>query len=179
MKFNLFRILVLLMSLAACTLVAKEHYPQDEKANQLTEAVNRLWTGLSHEADSGPDIKVLNDLFHDNAVITGIRQESNQSELSQLTKSDFLTRIDKVNPYSFTEIELDRITYLYDNWASVQSIALSERTQDGKTDTFKGINSIQLAYDGKHWKIISLFYALESQSPMKLEALEHTTNAPQ
>ncbi len=172
MKLNLFRILVLLISLAACTLVAKEHYPVNEKANQLSEAINRLWTGLSHDANSGPDTKVLNDLFHDKAVITGIRPEPNKSELSQLTKSEFLSRIDRVKTYSFTEIELNRLTYLYDNWASVQSIALSERTQDGKTDTFKGINSIQLAYDGKDWKIISLFYALESQSPMKLESIE-------
>lgn len=152
---------------------------QDKKAGQLSEAVNRLWTGLSHEANSGPDIKVLNDLFHDNAVITGIRPESNQSELSQLTKSDFLTRIDKVNPYSFTEIELDRKTYHYDNWASVQSIALSERTQDGNTETFKGINSIQLAYDGEDWKIISLFYELEGHLPMELQPTEESSDNQQ
>ena len=172
MKLKLYTAFMLLLSLATFTVAANEHYAQDERASQLDQAINRLWAGLSHQANSGPDIKVLNDLFHDSAVITGIGPESIQNKLSQLTKSDFLTRIDKVNPYSFTEIELDRKTYLYDNWASVQSIALSERTQDGKTETFKGINSIQLIYDGKDWKVISLFYALESQSPMKLEPLE-------
>lgn len=145
---------------------------EDKKANQLNEAVAQLWAALSHQANGSPDIQALKVLLHDNAVISGIRQESNQSELSQLSKSEFLSRIDKVNPYSFTEIELDRKTYLYNNWASVQSIALSERSQDGKTDAYKGINSIQLAYDGKDWKIISLFYTLETQLPMELEPLE-------
>lgn len=164
MKFNLYAALLFLMFLAIGTTCAKDNYPQDEKASQLDQAVKQLWTALSHQANGSPDIKGLDHLLHDKAVITGIRQPLNQSELSQLSKTEFLSRINKVNPYSFTEIELDRNTYLYDNWASVQSIALSKRVQDGNTETYKGINSIQLAFDGKSWKIISLYYALDRKS---------------
>jgi CubicO group peptidase (beta-lactamase class C family) len=147
---------------------------EDKKTNQLNETISQLWAALSHQANGSPDIKVLKLLLHDDAVISGIRQESNQAKLSQLSKQEFLSRIDKINPYSFTEIELDRKTYLYNNWASVQSIALSERSQGKKKDAYKGINSIQLAYDGKDWKIISLFYALETQLPMELKPLEQS-----
>ena len=63
----------------------------------------------------------------------------------------------------FYEVELHRDVEQFGNIAHVFSTYESYRSKDDTEPFMRGINSIQMLYDGKRWWIINVYWMQESE----------------
>ena len=74
----------------------------------------------------------------------------------------------------FFEKEIHRTVNTFGNIAQVFSTYESFRSETDKYPFMRGINSIQLLYDGKRWWIINVYWAQESkEQPIPTEYLTY------
>jgi hypothetical protein len=90
----------------------------------------------------------------------------------------FIARIgDYVEKNGFFEKEIARCTEQFGNIAHVWSTYESRHKADDPEPFMRGVNSIQLFYDGSRWWIVTIYWQHEStESPIPEKYLESVKN---
>ncbi|ALS98351.1 nuclear transport factor 2 family protein [Lacimicrobium alkaliphilum] len=124
--------------------------------------VAKLWQGISHEPNQASDVALLEQLFHPDGTVYGVRYTDNAPDLSKVTVTEFLKALEKEREAGFYECEVFRKMQVYDRFATVYSVVESRTDKQAVEPDFTGVNSIQLYKEGQQWKILSLYYQVEN-----------------
>lgn len=126
------------------------------------EAVSALWRALSNEPGESADTAVLGRLFHEDAVVFGARHTDGAPVVRRRAAKDFLASYDRIQDKGFHECEVARVVHAYDHFAVAYSVVESRSDKAAAAADFTGVNSIQLYKLGRQWKILSLYYHVET-----------------
>lgn len=80
-----------------------------------------------------------------------------------LTVDEWIDRVRRRGSAGFYERQVKGITEAFGNLGHVWSTYETRPTPDGKVEA-RGINSIQAAFDGKRWRIVSILWLAETDS---------------
>jgi hypothetical protein len=83
-------------------------------------------------------------------------------KVSVMSLDDFVKLTEPILMKGFFEWEIHRITYAYGNIAHVMSTYISRQTEDGPIIA-RGVNSIQLFFDGNRWWIAGAIWQRETK----------------
>lgn len=156
--------LVFLFALGAVTLSATS---SDQRRSfrggdgtSIDAIVTALYASVSGEAGAKRDWARMRDLFvRDARLMPVIWRGEEKSELRQVTVEEYIafaTTFFQSN--SFHEREIGRQVHRFGNMAQVFSTYESYHSQLDPVPFTRGINSIQLFYDGSRWWIVSVLW---------------------
>lgn len=83
-------------------------------------------------------------------------------KVSNWTHQQYVDATEPLVAGGFREWEVSRRTQKYGNIAHIDSTYAGEATEDGKVETFRGVNSIEAYFDGTRWWISSVMWMSES-----------------
>ena len=136
-----------------------------KKVKSLDSTIETLYAVISGEKGEARDWDLFKYLFHPEAKLipSGKNKEGNVG-------ARFMTPDDYVNSSGnylvengFYEIELHRKIDRFGNIAQVFSTYESYHSKSDKTPFMRGINSIQLLFDGNRWWILNIYWMQESK----------------
>lgn len=133
---------------------------QDRAADDpaIVQALSELYEVISFEEGAEPNWDGLQAVFHERARITRITPEGSD----YLEPASFLamTRsMVELGAYtSFYEFELEREVRQFGNMAQVWSLYETRRNRSAEKPLGRGINSIQLIYEGDRWRVLGLLW---------------------
>tara|TARA_R110000868_G_scaffold166824_1_gene401012 strand:+ start:2075 stop:2626 length:552 start_codon:yes stop_codon:yes gene_type:complete len=166
MKKYIFVFFLSILSIAIDAQETKEK-PQDylEKVKTLDSTIETLYAVISGEKGEARDWKLFKYLFKPEAKLipTGKNNEG-----------EFMVRYMKPDDYvkdsgkwlvenGFFEKEIYRKTDGFGNIAQVFSTYESFKSKADEKPFMRGINSIQLLYDGQRWWVINIFWTQETE----------------
>jgi len=166
MKKYLFVLCLVLMSITIDAQESEETSQNySEKVKTLDSIIETLYAVISGEKDEARDWKLFKYLFKPDAKLipTGKNNEG-----------EFMVRYMKPDDYvkgsgkwlvenGFFEKEIYRKTDGFGSIAHVFSTYESFKSEADKKPFMRGINSIQLLYDGQRWWIINIFWTQETK----------------
>lgn len=156
-------ILLLLVSIIYTNSRAQSNY--NEKVKNIDAIIHTLYNVISGEKGETRNWELFSYLFHKDAKLipTGKKKDGN-------TIARFLTPQDYINTSGkwlvangFHEKELGRRVEQFGNIAHVFSTYESFHSKKETTPFMRGINSIQLLYDGDRWWIVNVFWQSETK----------------
>jgi hypothetical protein len=112
-------------------------------------------------------------LYFPGAVLvpTGIQKEDSKPYAQVLDMDGYIKRTNDILLAGFFEHEIHRVTHQFGNVAHVFSTYEARRTPQGPIIA-RGVNSIELFYDGKRWWIVAAIWDNEREnSPIPPEFL--------
>ncbi len=136
----------------------------DDTANQLNTVdgiVHALYNSISGPVGEARDWDAFKNLFADNArMFIAVPDKDSGTILRSITPEVYAQRNQsRLSDIGFNEDELYRITNTYGAGTQVFSTYESHYTnQNGEEDITKGINNIQLYFDGNRYFIVSIFW---------------------
>jgi hypothetical protein len=136
--------------------------------------VAALWRAMSHEAGVAADTATLRAIFHADAVVFGSRLREGRPSLKRSAIGDFLAAFEPVGDAGFHECEIARSIEAYDRFATVYSVVESRTDAAARAPDFTGVNSLQLYREDDGWKIVSLYYHVETPGQPIPEAADLT-----
>jgi hypothetical protein len=145
----------------AATIQAK---PED--VGSIDAVVGALYGAISGPAGRR-DLDRLRSLFRPEArliVCVAARREDEKGMVSMraFTVDEFVAMIEpRVKTEGFFEREISRSTERFGSVAHVFSTYESRRRRDDQEPFARGINSIQLFFDGKRWWLVTVFWDSE------------------
>ena len=135
-----------------------------EKVTTLDGTISTLYQVISGGKGEVRDWDLFRFLFYENAKLIPTGKDK-----ANVHKGRFMTPEDYINSSGawlvangFFENELHRVVETYGNIAHVFSSYESFRTQEETEPFMRGINSIQLLFDGNRWWIINIYWQSES-----------------
>ncbi|MFZ5637131.1 MAG: hypothetical protein ACOY82_11190 [Pseudomonadota bacterium] len=137
----------------------------EAKGDGPEPAVSALWRAMSHAPGERADLGALRRLFHPQAVVFGSRDRQGTASLRRIEIHDFLASFEAVGTDGFHECEIARSVRTHDRFATVYSVVESRTDPAATKADFAGANSLQLYRDDEGWKILSLYYHVDSESP--------------
>ena len=139
-----------------------------EDVGSVDAIIGALYAVISGPAGQARDWDRMRSLFHPTARMEPIvpRQAGGFATVV-LTPDDYVRRSgENLTRFGFTEREIARKTERFGNLVHVWSTYEGRFTGAGAptTDPIRGINSIQLAFDGTRWAILNLSWQAETAS---------------
>ncbi len=133
------------------------------------ESVDAIMVSL-YDVISGPkgearDWDRFRSLFHPRAQLTttGRNPQTGQGGIRYLSIEDYITEVGpNLEASGFFERELNRVTEQFGDIVHAFSTYDGRLNADDAEPFARGINSIQLRYDGTRWYIINIFWMGES-----------------
>ena len=126
-----------------------------------------LWQSLSHDPHSGPDISLLEQIFHPQGVVYAVTHDNDKPELKKWSVAEFIRQLDKIHEKGFYECEISREIKIFNDIAHAMSLVSTRFDKYQQEPEFIGVNSIQLYYDQKRWLIVSLYYQVPDKVPAR------------
>ena len=131
---------------------------EPKKRDALETILRRLYEVISFPAGGAPDWQGMRGVFSRWARITRVTPEgvdalelgSFEAMFTEMLESGFVT--------SFHEEELSRRVEVFGSVAHVLSVYETRRLPEAQSALSRGINSIQLLWDGVRWAIVSLVW---------------------
>lgn len=145
---------------------AKAQNPATEASFDLSTidgTIEALYASISGEKGEERDWDTFRNLFVDDArlIPTGMNEDG-QTVLRSITPQQYM---EQSGPWlvenGFIEKEIHRETDRFGPIAQIFSTYTSRHTEGGEIID-RGINSIQLFYDGSRWWVVSIYWAGES-----------------
>lgn len=174
-SINLARLLgaTLVMTLWGIGMANGQEHSASEEAAPGPDSIDAMITAI-YEAVSGPagerDWERFRALFAEGARLIPTGGDGGPQVLSA---DDYIERVSPFfaeNP--FYETELVRTTERYGNIAQIFSTYESRRDPSDPEPFARGINSIQLHFDGSRWWVVTIFWQAESKEyPIPAEFL--------
>lgn len=153
--------------LFAATMFAHQSFSQnkDDDSTEDLGTVNGIIHSL-YDAISGPsgqerDWNTFRGLFAENArMYIAVPDKDSGTVLKSITPEEYAERNKtRLEDMGFNEDELYRITNTYGAGTQILSTYESHFTnKDGEEEIAKGINNIQLYFDGERYYIVSIFW---------------------
>ena len=105
-------------------------------------------------------------LFHESTRMVSVGgAEDGKVQHNVLTIEDYIERsFPFLEQRGFFETEINRVTETYGNIVHVFSVYESRWKKEDEKPFARGINSIQLMYDGERWWIMSIVWQNETSS---------------
>lgn len=135
------------------------------KEEKLDKTIKTLYASISGAAGEQRDTTLIRSMFITEGRLSpiGINKEGRITS-RVLTVSQYLSGLMRLTKEKgFFEKELFRKTDIFGNMAHVLSTYQSFQSGDDKVPFQRGINSLQLMYDGTDWKIMSITWNAESE----------------
>lgn len=156
--------LLLLMTFLGLGADAFAQAPKAERPDDVTtldSIIKAYYKVVSGPAGEAPDFDRDSKLHHPNALISVASVNGDgKPQLSTMSLRGFYDRFGGTRRTAFYEWEIHRRTERFGNMANVWSTyAASEKP--GGEPFMRGINNIQLFYDGERWWIVSWIYDSE------------------
>lgn len=141
--------------------------------SSIDAILGALYDSISFPNGKKPDMERLRSLFTTQAPFIRLRQDGVDSmDLESFTAS-FQERIDTGALNSFYEAEIFRKIHAFGNIAQVFSSYKKRMNSEDPEVYTRGINSIQLYYDGQRWWIGSILWEDErNDNPIPEEYLK-------
>ncbi|HVX28578.1 MAG TPA: hypothetical protein VHB70_19670 [Parafilimonas sp.] len=165
MKYKLAIFIVLFsLSLTAFSQDNGNNNNDDDTAYQLSTVdgiIHALYDVISGPVGQERDWAAFRNLFAENAhMYIAVPDKDSGSILKSITPEEYSDRNQtRLSDIGFTENELYRITNTYGAGTQVFSTYESHYTdKNGVEDITKGINNIQLFFDGDRYFIVSIFW---------------------
>ena len=124
--------------------------------------VNALYDVISGPVGEKRDVDAFRALFHETAKMVSVsgsvdgKVRYNVIEIEGYVKN--LTNLERIG---FTESEVKNTTEIYGNVAHVFTTYVGKYTANGEEHTSRGINSVQLMFDGEKWLIMNIVWQNE------------------
>lgn len=166
MKHLLFLLLIIFCSKQ---LVAQS------KEEKLDKTIKTLYSAISGAAGEQRDTVLIRSLFSAEGRLSPIgKNKEGRITNRVLSVSQYLSGLTRLTKEKgFFEKELFRKTDVFGNMAQILSTYQSFHNADDKVPFQRGINSLQLMYDGADWKILSITWNAESDEyPIPKEYLK-------
>ena len=131
---------------------------EPKKRDALETILRRLYEVISFPAGGAPDWQGMRGVFSPWARITRVTPEgvdalelgTFEAMFTEMLESGFVT--------SFHEEELSRRVEVFGSVAHVLSVYETKRLPEAQSALSRGINSIQLLWDGVRWAVVSLVW---------------------
>ena len=138
----------------------------------LDDIIRAYYEVVSGPAGESPDRERDRSLHIPNALV-GVpgAVENGVSRLMTMTLDDYHDQFGGVRTEGFFEKEIHRVVKRFGSVATVMSTYASSTTPEGEPYA-RGVNSIQLSWDGERWWILSWFFDVErDDNPIPAEFL--------
>ena len=134
------------------------------KVQTLDSTLETLYAVISGEKGQERDWELFKYLFHDDAKLIPSRKNSEGKVIARfMSVDDYINGSGKwLVENGFHEIEISRKVDTFGNITQVFSTYEAKRSKNDETPFMRGINSIQLLYDGNRWWIINIYWTQES-----------------
>ena len=157
---NSIKLVLLLLSLSTIAVAQQKDYSADVKSIDAITAA--LYQVISGEPGADRDWDRFRNLFKPEGRLIPTRKDENQKFFPKaLSPEDYIQLFQSRLPTGFFEQELHRTVEEYGTVAHLFSTYETRDKKDGPV-TNRGINSIQLFYDGTRYYIITIFWCAES-----------------
>jgi len=140
-------------------------YPIAQDVESVDGLVSALYASISGDAGEPRDWERFKSLFADGALLIPTKEKDDGTNgYKTMTPLEY---IENAGPYfqdnGFYEYELYRETNDYGRITHIFSTYASKHGQQDAEPFNRGINSIQLFYDGNRWWILNVYWAHESE----------------
>lgn len=141
--------------------------PKDYSENVLTinNTINSIYIAISGEKGKKRDWALFKYLFHpEGKLITSGKNDESQFQIRYMKPDDYIKGSGKwMVDNGFIQKEVHRTVDAFGNIAHVFSTFESVFSANDEKPFMRGINSIQLLYDGKRWWIVNVFWDNEDK----------------
>jgi hypothetical protein len=165
MKYRLsFFIVLFSLSVTTFSQDSSNNYNNNDTAYQLNTVdgiMHALYDVISGSAGQERDWTAFRNLFAEDAhMYIAVPGEDSGAVLKSITPEEYAERNQtRLSDIGFNENELYRITNTYGAGTQVFSTYESHYTNtNGEEDITKGINNIQLFFDGERYFIVTIFW---------------------
>ncbi|QYO65410.1 hypothetical protein [Leptolyngbya sp. 7M] len=174
MKYAL--ILLLMLSTSATVISAQPREADPADVGSIDQILKAVYDVISGDAGVERDWDRLRTLFHKDArlIPSGRNAQTGMTAASVMSVEDYITaNAPFFKNNGFHEREVARRVDRYGTLAHAFSTYEAFRKREEKTPFMRGINSIQLLYDGKRWWVMSIFWLAETpDNPLPSEYLK-------
>ncbi len=155
-----FYMLLTLMISSFTSISQQKDYKKDVTSPEaITES---LYAVISGEAGQPRDWDRFRNLFKPESRLIPTRKgEGGELVIKSLTPEEYITLFTSRVPTGFFEQEIHHVTETYGTVTHTFSTYETKEKKDGPINN-RGINSIQLFYDGQRYYVITIFWCAES-----------------
>lgn len=171
MKYRLaFFIVLFSLNITAFSQDSSNNYNKNDTGYQLNTVdgiIHALYDVISGPSGQERDWAAFRNLFAEDArMYIAVPDEDSGSVLKSITPEEYANRNQtRLSDIGFNENELYRITNTYGAGTQVFSTYESHYTNtNGEEDITKGINNIQLFFDGERYFIVSIFWEANAKN---------------
>jgi len=135
------------------------------KVETLDNTISTLYSVISGEKGQERDWVLFKYLFHPDAkLISSWKTKAGKYTARYLTPDDYINEGGQwLVENGFFEKEIHRSVSTFGNIAHVFSTYASFKSEADKKPFMRGINSIQLLFDGERWWVINIYWTQESE----------------
>ena len=135
-----------------------------EKVSSIDSTITNLYAVISGEKGEERNWELMKYLFHANAKLIPTGQNQEGDFLAQyMTVDDYISTAGSwLIENGFFEKEIHREVNQFGNIAQVFSTYESFYSEADDKPFMRGINSIQMLYDGSRWWVINIYWMQES-----------------
>ena len=137
----------------------------DQKVKTLDSTIKTLYNVISGEAGVKRDWELFKFLFTKDAkLIPSGKNKEGKVSYKYMTPDDYIkTSGTWLEENGFFEKEIGRKTETFGNMAHVFSTYEAYKSASDQEPFMRGINSIQLIFDGNRWWIINIYWTGETK----------------
>lgn len=158
-------IYVCLFCMFAFGIHGQEEMTEEAKLNALDETIHTLYNVISGEKGVKRDWDLFRSLFAEGAKLIPVRKTPESGLFAQyMTPEEYISRsIPWFEQNGFFEKEISRELDVFGDIAQLFSTYAAFRTAADEEPFLRGINSIQLLFDGNDWKVVNIYWMAESE----------------
>jgi hypothetical protein len=162
------RLTILLFSMAITSMAQQTEEAPDYSKLVLTmdSTIETLYSVISGEKGEERNWELFKYLFDKNAkLIPSGKNAENASVARFITPQEYIDSSGKwLVDNGFYEVEIHRKTDTFGHMAQVFSTYESYRSKLDSNPFMRGINSIQMLYDGQRWWILNIYWMQENDA---------------
>ncbi|MBT8253217.1 MAG: hypothetical protein HKN00_06205 [Flavobacteriaceae bacterium] len=147
-------------------VIAQNQSPgYSDHVSTIDKTVETLYAVISGDKGESRDWDLFRYLFHPDAkLIPSGKNKEGMTQARYMTAEDYISGSGQwLVENGFFEKEIHRSTQTFGNLAHLFSTYESFRSSTDTAPFMRGINSIQLMYDGKRWWILNIYWTQESE----------------
>ncbi|MDG5491736.1 hypothetical protein [Psychroserpens sp. SPM9] len=156
--------LILFFVLMSTCVYSQNKTDYTKHVESLDSTIETLYRVISGDKGVARNWELFNYLFHEDAKLipTGPSKEGIMTA-TYMSTDDYIKRAGTwLEANGFHEVEISRKTQTFGNITQVFSTYESFKQKSDTQPFMRGINSIQLLYDGKRWWIINIYWQQET-----------------
>lgn len=151
---------LLILFLCSSTLIVQAQ----ERFSSIDDLMEVLYASISGSAGEARDSSLITSIFLPEAKLMPIARNKEGKVIAKvLSVEQYISRLVKYTlNEGFFEREIHRETQRYGNIAQVFSTYASYKNKEDKAPYQRGINSLQLMFDGHRWWVMNITWDAES-----------------